>query len=328
MNSGVRTTYLLPLKASSPPTDELTNYLRALSVCHEVIVVDASVPAIFDAAHRAWIGFARHIPVDERIRCVNGKVRGVLTGLPLVATDVVVIADDDVRFDDGALDACIARLNDAALVHPQNYYEPLPWHACWDTARIVLNRAVGQDMGGVSVVNMSVLRQIGGYDGDVLFENLELMRTILASGHRVAFADDVFVRRLPPTTRHFASQRVRQAYDEMARPTRLFFQLALGPLTTIGLRRRPSTVAIGMISAVLVAGVGRRRSSGVHRFPIAASLLAPLWLAERAACSWIAVTQRMLGGVPYHGTRVLRAASSARFLRARALASDRAPANS
>ena len=34
------------------------------------------------------------------------------------------------------------------LVRPQNYFEPLPWHARWDTARTLLNRGLGRDYPG------------------------------------------------------------------------------------------------------------------------------------------------------------------------------------
>jgi hypothetical protein len=50
-----------------------------------------------------------------------------------------------------------------------------------------------------------------------------------AVGWREAVPLDLFVVRRPPQTAHFASQRVRQAYDEWARPRRLATQLAILP---------------------------------------------------------------------------------------------------
>ena len=41
-------------------------------------------------------------------------------------------------------------------------------------------------------------------------------------------------------------------------------------------------------------------------FPASTSAFAPLWLAERAVCSWLAVGSRVVrGGVPYRG-RILK----------------------
>ncbi len=45
-------------------------------------------------------------------------------------------------------------------------------------------------------------------------------------------------------------------------------------------------------------------------------LWAPLWLAERAVCSWLAVGSRLRGGVRYGDRRLRLAAHSARELRA------------
>jgi hypothetical protein len=46
-------------------------------------------------------------------------------------------------------------------------------------------------------------------------------------------------------------------------------------------------------------------------------LLAPLWVVERAVCSWLALWARARGGVPYRDGRLRKAASSRRVLRQR-----------
>ena len=94
----------------------------------------------------------------------------------------MVIADDDVRYDEAALDAVRRLLDRAALVRPQNYFAPLPWHACLDTARTLINRVTGGDWPGTFGVRRAALERTGGYDGNVLFENLEMVRTIKAAG--------------------------------------------------------------------------------------------------------------------------------------------------
>jgi hypothetical protein len=210
-------------------------------------------------------------------------------------------------------------LEGADVVRPQNYFEPLPWHACLDTARTLLNRISGGDWPGTIGVRRAMLIATHGYDGDVLFENLELVRTVLAAGGSEACPLDLFVRRLPPSSGHFWSQRVRQAYDEIARPERLAVWLSVLPivlgLLAAGPRWAVPTVA-GLIIAI--AEAGRRRAGGAQVFPFAASLVAPLWVCERAICSWIALAAYLTwGGIPYRGRIVRRAATPFRTLQER-----------
>ena len=222
--------YLLVLRWSDDSgLGELTEYLRRLSDWIPVTVVDGSAAELFANHSRAWSGFVRHLPPSGH-ESLNGKARGVMTGLSAVSGEVIVVADDDIRYSREALDAAVAACTDADLVRPQNYFSPLPWHARWDTARTLINRAFHSDFPGTLVVRRAVLERAGGYDGDVLFENLELIRTVEAAGGEVVRADWLFVRRLPPTTAQFASQRVRQAYDSFAQPARLAVELSLLPL--------------------------------------------------------------------------------------------------
>jgi hypothetical protein len=129
----------------------------------------------------------------------------------------------------------------------------------------------------------------------------------------------VFVLRRPSTTPHFWSQRVRQAYDEFARPGRLVCQLAVLPVVaTLIAKGRWRPLAAGVAAAVLGAEAGRRRAGGRRVFPAHTALAAPLWLAERSVCVWLAVGARVvLGGVPYRGRILRHAATPLRVLRAR-----------
>jgi hypothetical protein len=230
----------------------------------------------------------------------------------------VVIADDDVRYEPAGLRRVVELLADADVVRPQNYFRPLPWHARWDTGRMLINRGIAADFPGTLALRRSTVLGAGGYDADVLFENLELMRTVEAVGGTVRHAPDLFVRRIPPSARHFAGQRVRQAYDSSAQPGRLAAELALLPAVAAALaRRRPAAVAALLAGALVVAERGRRRHGGTAHFPPSCTLFAPLWLAERAVCAWLAVLVRWRGGVHYAGTRFRRSASSPRHLRRR-----------
>ncbi|WDZ84825.1 glycosyltransferase [Micromonospora cathayae] len=310
--------YVLPLRWSDDhELADLTDYLRWLAARVEVTVVDASPPGVFARHAAAWRGLVRHVPPDPALRGTNGKVLGVLTGVCLARHEHVVIADDDVRYDDAGLHAVHRLLDRVDLVRPQNHFDPLPWHAYWDTGRILLNRAFGADYPGTLAVRRSTFRAMGGYDPDVLFENLELIRTVRAYGGTEAAPPGLYVRRLPPVARHFRGQRVRQAYDDLAQPVRLAVFLAVLPALGAAVRARRTGLLFGAVAAtVALAEAGRRRAGGTRVFPPATALAAPFWVLERAACSWLAVGQRLLcGGVRYAGTRIARAAHSERALR-------------
>ncbi|WP_243695039.1 glycosyltransferase [Labedella populi] len=317
--------YVLPLRwnedeETGEGSIELADYLRRLDGWIDVTVVDGSDAPILAAHRRRWVDESR--PTALRLIPAepwpgrNGKVAGVMTGIRRSRHERVVIADDDVRYDRESLARVLTRLSDADIVRPQNVFRPMPWHARWDTARSLLARATGGDFPGTFAFRRSTLLRAGGYDGDVLFENLELLRTVRAAGGREERADDVFVARRPPTTRRFLEQRVRQAYDEWARPGHLAVELAIAPIVVSSLRTPTRLVAVTVVTVAL-AEAGRRTAGGAAAFPPSSSLWAPLWLLERAVTSWLAVVARARGGVPYRGARMPVAAHSVREVRDR-----------
>jgi hypothetical protein len=328
-------TYILPIRSATPMDGELVAYVRRLVRGAETIVVDGSPAAVF-AINAAALADAidaglRHRAPAADLVTEMGKVGGVLTGLGLASHERVVIADDDVRYADEMLEMVAAALETADVVRPQNYFDPLPWHACWDTGRMLLNRVTGGDWPGTLGVRRAMLAATGGYDGRAMFENLELVRTVVAAGGREATLYDVFVPRRPSTAGHFWSQRVRQAYDEIARPGRMAVQLALLPLALMfALTGRWGVLAAAAVLAALAAEIGRWRGGGRRVFPPRTSLCAPLWLAERAVTSWLALGARVfIGGVPYRGRVLRHAATPMRVLRVRyaALRESGAPAS-
>ncbi|HEX5762656.1 MAG TPA: glycosyltransferase family 2 protein [Solirubrobacterales bacterium] len=335
--------YVLPLRWSEPGSiEELAAYLRSLSgEAEEILVVDGSPPQVFERHAAALRGVARHLPPDPDLDFAMGKVNGVITGMRHCSNDRVVIADDDIRYEPATLRRTAALLGVADLVRPQNYFDELPWHARWDTARSLLNRVftadrdfpVG-DFPGTLAVRRSSFLASGAYDGDSLFENLELMRTIRAAGGEVLTPLDLYVARRPPSTAHFLSQRVRQAYDDFAIPARMAAWLAIGPWAARQARRgRWRRLALASFGSVAVAEMGRRRAGGAARLPLSGSLLAPAWIAERAVCAWLAVGERLAGGVRYGDRRLHHAATPMRRLRRRyvdsgASASDSASTSS
>lgn len=311
--------YVLPLRwRDDAGLDELTAYLTWLSRHVRVIVVDGSPPPLFDRHAVAWRGIACHLSPDPGLTFANGKVAGVVTGMRRATADHVVIADDDVRYDEGALAAVLRLLRDADLVRPQNHFDPLPWHARWDTSRTLLNRSFGADYPGTVGVRRATFAAMGGYDGDTMFENLELIRTVRAYGGTERRANGLYVRRLPPETRRFWDQRVRQAYDELAQPARMAVFLGVLPgLAYAVSRRRYGVVAAATVAVVGLAESGRRRRGGTAVFPPSTALMAPLWVLERGACGWLALAARARGGIAYRGRRIRTAAHSTRTLRRR-----------
>jgi Glycosyl transferase family 2 len=322
---GASVSYILPLRWTEPgPIEELSAYLRSIAaIAGEILVVDGSPAAIFAEHAIALDGIARHLPPHADLDFQMGKVNGVLTGVRECSGELIVLADDDVRYDPSTLGRTVELLADADLVRPQNYFDELPWHARWDSSRSLLNRVftgdpafpVG-DFPGTLAVRRSTLLATGGYDGDALFENLELMRTICAAGGKVATPLDLFVPRRPPSTDHFFSQRVRQAYDDFAIPARFGAFLSLLPMAALSLRRgHLGRLLAGVVAPILVAETGRRRAGGRTRFPVSGSLLAPAWVLERSVCSWLAVGAKLRGGVLYGGRRIGRSATPLRRLR-------------
>lgn len=302
--------YVLPIKVEEPDTD-LDDYLAELvTTIDDVVVVDGSPGPVFDEHARRWPARVRHVRPDPVHASPMGKVAGVLTGIDTARHDVVVIADDDVRYTPALLQTAVERLDGAGVVRPQNVFQPAPWHARWDTGRILLNRVAGGDWPGTLVVRRSALPH--GYSGDALFENLELVRTVRAGGGTEVLALDLVVPRRPSTTARFVEQRVRQAYDEFARPWRLVAQLAVVPVVVRWRVRGALAITAG---AVVAAEAGRRRAGGRTAWPATASLWAPAWVAERAVTSWLAVGARLRGGAKYRDGRLPVAAHSKRRIR-------------
>ena len=317
----IEATYVVPIRRAVPEgPGELSGYLRRLSrEVDEVIVVDGSAPGVFEVHAALWGDAVTHVPVDLSSVTAMGKVGGVLTGVNLARHERIIIGDDDVFYTPEALARVIDLLNEAHVVRPQNYFDPLPWHAIWDTGRTLLNRLSGGDWPGTLGVRRSALRATGGYDGGAMFENLELVRTVRAAGGVEEAPLDLFVLRRPPDSGHFLSQRVRQAYDEFARPPRMALYLAVLPVSVaLAARGRWKALAAGVGAISLLAELGRRRAGGREFFPVTASLLAPAWVAERAVCAWLALGSRVFrGGIPYGGSVLKLAANSERELRRR-----------
>jgi hypothetical protein len=338
----IEVTVVIPLKwpgtEGAYRVEEMARYLDGLRhAVTEIVVVDGSAPPVRREHEHAWGPFARVLEPDDSVVApkpvtevmgsarsndtgedpgLNGKVVGALTGIHTAANEFIVLADDDVRHTPGSIERLVETLQDADLVRPVNVFDSWPWHARWDGARTLLNVALASDWPGTFALRRSTVLGLGGWSADVLFENLELWRTVEVGGARAVSRTDVTVCRKPPSVGHFWSQRVRQAYDDLAQPGRLVAELSIVPLVLLAARRGPGPVGALAGAVVLVAAYGRRRI-GTDRVPPSVPLWAPVWALERGVCVWLALVHRARGGVEYHGRRLRLAAHSADELRRR-----------
>jgi hypothetical protein len=282
------------------------SYLARLVRLTDVTVVDGSRPDLLAAHRAAWPDGIRVITPDGR-QGVNGKVVGALSGITATRHEMVVLADDDVRYDEASLSAVHQALGAADVVRPQNVYTHWPWHARWDFCRALVARAVSGDWPGTFGLRASAVEAMGGWSADVLFENLEMVRTAQAAGHVVATLPGLVVGRRPPPAAHFWSQRVRQAYDDLAQPGRLALEMGIVPVVVAATLWRPRLLVPMAAATVALAEAGRRRHGGLD-IPRSVPLWAPAWVLERGVCIWVALGARARGGVRYHGRRLRVAA--------------------
>ncbi|HEY0007018.1 MAG TPA: glycosyltransferase family 2 protein [Pyrinomonadaceae bacterium] len=315
-SSGLRCTYLLPIRrvyARRKEARQLAQYFRILARAGcEVLVVDGSPPEVFAEHERAWRDVCRHVPVDLKYTYLNGKVNGVHTGVDLASCERIVLADDDIRYTPEDISRMCDLLDQHEMVRPQNYLSPLPWWARLEAARMLINRGAlrAGDYPGTCAFRRSTFLGVGHYDGDVLFDNEEMVRHFLLGGADVCFARDFFILKCPPTFRKWVEQRPRQAYEDfvMRAKTLLFMSLlpvlfALGLL--YGMRAALWFVAVVSTSACLLALRGLSSDSAYRFFRAWVILYAPLWVLDRALSVYWALYWRVAyGGYPF-GDRLL-----------------------
>jgi hypothetical protein len=309
-------TYLLPIRRISTSRQEIENvseYFRELAqVGCEVLVVDGSPAEIFAEHHRAWRDVCRHVTVDPKYTYLNGKVNGVHTGVDLAHSEYIVLADDDIRYTAGDIARARDLLGRHDMVRPQNYLSPLP---CWgktEAARMLVNRGVLRtgDYPGTCAFRRSTFLRVGHYDGDVLFDNEEIVRHFALNGADVCFALDFFVLKRPPTFHKWLEQRPRQAYEDFAMRAKTIFFMAVLPVTIalgvlLGTRAGIGFFIFLSALVVLLACRGLWRDAAYRVYPSGVVLYAPLWLVERALSVYWALYWRMVyGGYPF-GDRIL-----------------------
>jgi hypothetical protein len=305
-----RSTYLLPIRRrvfSAQEATEFVEYFFALtSAGCDVLVVDGSPPEVFEQHHRTWSRCARHEKVDRRFNYLNDKVNGIHTGVDLSPNEKIVLADDDIRYTADDIERISKRLEDWEVVRPQNYLRPLPWWARMEAARMLINRATLRtaDYPGTCAFRRATMLRVGHYDGDVLFDNEEIIRHFARAEARILYANDFFIEKHAPHLRKWFEQRPRQAYEDLGLrlKTALFFIL---PLLAIGKEAFALCCLTTVVSAMMIAFVGRVRGRGKGYFPVSVILFAPLWILERSLSTyWALYWYLRYGGYPF-GDRLL-----------------------
>src|SRR3954468_5954514 len=187
-----RVTYLLPVRRATFVADDaaqLAGYFRSLAEAGcEVLVVDGSPPAVFAQHDEAWRSLCRHEQVDRSFGFLNDKVNGIHTGVNLAGCEKIILADDDIRYTALEIDRVCELLDEFEVVRPQNFLSPLPWWARMEAARMLINRATLRtaDYPGTCAFRRASMLRVGHYDGDVLFDNEEMIRHFARAGASIS----------------------------------------------------------------------------------------------------------------------------------------------
>jgi len=309
-------TYLLPIRRrsfSAGEANELAEYFQTLRKAGcDILVIDGSPGPVFEQHDAIWCALCRHEPVDRSFGYLNDKVNGIHTGVGLAATDKIILADDDIRYRAEEIDRVIALLDQFEVVRPQNFLCPRPWWARMEASRMLINRATLRiaDYPGTCAFRRETMLRVGPYDGDVLFDNEEIIRHFAREGATINYALDLFVRKRPPTFRKWIEQRPRQAYEDfgLRAKTALFFAIPfLAVVTGVAFSWRGVAFYFAALSAIAVgvASIGWLRGKASRFFPWRVCVFAPLWIFERTISTYWALYWHLIrGGYPF-GDKIL-----------------------
>jgi len=309
-------TFIIPIRRARVEPSELhefADFLQTLSRAGcEVLVVDGSPAPVFEKHEQAWGQMCCHVAPDPQYTYLNGKVNGVHTGVDLASCERIIVADDDIRYRAEDLKLMCHLLDRFEMVRPQNFISPLPWWARLETARILINRGClrAGDYPGTCGFRRSTMRRVGPYDGDVLFDNEEIVRHFAVRNANIKYATDFFILKRPPTLKKWIEQRPRQAYEDfvMRAKTVAFLSMLPGTIAItvwLGFRAGLLLLAALFLASVLLSGRGLLRDSAYRVFPVSSPLFAPLWIVERLmSVYWALYWKARHGGYPF-GERLL-----------------------
>lgn len=306
----IRCTYLLTIRRvrfDEREARDFRSYFRILAAAGcEVLVVDGSPPPVFAAHREIWSGACRHAAVDPQYKYLNGKVNGIHTGVALAAHERIILADDDIRYTPADVLRMTELLGRYEMVRPQNYLCPLPVWARTEAARMLINRAwiAEGDYPGTLGVRRSAMQRVGHYDGDVLFDNEEIVRHFRAHKANICYARDFFVLKHPPGFRKWIEQRPRQAYEDFVMRVKTAFfaalPLALAFVWLLAGWRGAFVFAMVLACGAMLFAARGLGDKAVRFFPAWLCLYAPLWVAERTLSTYWAFYWRIVyGGYPF-----------------------------
>jgi hypothetical protein len=321
----IRCTYLLPILRARYDVNEaatLAQYFNQLrSAGCEVLVVDGSARSVFERHGEIWNKVCRHVPPDNKYTYLNGKVNGVHTGVDLASTERIILADDDIRYTTPDIDRMCRLLDTFELVRPQNFLKPTPWWARIESARILINRGTlrAGDYPGTCGFLRSTMQRAGPYDGDVLFDNEELVRHFAVNGVHINYALDFFILKRPPQLWKWFEQRPRQAYEDfvMRAKTAAFVSVIPGLIAAAVFASISVALLLALsiaLTAMVLCARGLVRNSAYRYFSGTAFLWAPVWVLERSISVYWAIYWRLrYQGYPF-GRRLLTKGTGAAWI--------------
>ena len=211
---------------------------------------------------------------------------------------------------------CVAA-RDADLVRPQNYFGPCPGTPAGTRPGPCSTAALGARLSGTLGSPPLRIVGMGGYDGDVLFENLELIRTVRAAAARSTSPLDLYVDACHPTADTSGASGCVRPTTTSRFPRRMARWLpSFRPLSPAAAGGAGGVARLAP-AAVLVAESGPPaggRTGGIPRRRLAAGpALAPgtgrVLLARACATAWR--RRRPLRRAPYPPRRALRSHAAA-----------------
>jgi len=179
-----------------------------------------------------------------------------------------------------------------------------------EAARMLINRGTlrAADYPGTCAFRRTAMLRGRHFDGDVLFDNEEMIRHFIRSGLNVLYANDLFVCKEAPTWRKWLEQRPRQAYEDfpLRLKTVLFASLIPAGLTVLALLGRKSFLGFVVVLSLVAIGLsfrGYARGAARTVLPWTVCLYAPFWILERAISTyWAFCWYLRRGGYPFGDT--------------------------
>lgn len=297
-----RCTYLITLEhvATLDQLYQLADYLSFLTVADlDVVVVDGSPLRLLERNRQVLRWVARHVTARPPHRAPSGQLDPVRAATDVAACEKVIVADDQVRYSEEALDDMCALLDLHEVVEPQDYLDPLPWWGGIDAGRMLVHRGIDPmpDRGSTFGFRKSAIRGLRSIDSAA--QPSDHVRRLASQGAEVFSAIELFVRRIPPILEDWWRDRPRQADGDFAMPAKTIFFFSLLPVLAVLAALGGMRVASGYAGAIAFGSVAlalRGRAGAGRVFPWHACLYAPLWVFERSISVYWALWRKLSEG--------------------------------